>query len=169
MFTRSTLPTLAAIASLACGVSAGAEAFDSGALLPGWLGRQNHSLSSSHALRGDTWWSLRSLGRDAILPSLPHASSLRSEFGAPWLGSSARGAPRAAGRLSFEPAADDVRAGSSASITLGRLNLSEPRSPTAALGGTLQADLDRELAQLRDGVNRVRLMPPVSLGMHIKF
>jgi hypothetical protein len=169
MFTRSTLPTLAAIASLACGASAGAEAFDPSAVLPGRPVRQNHSLSSSYALRGDSW-SLRSLGRDTILPGLPYANSLRSEFGAPWLGNSALGASRAGSRLNFHRAPDDVRAGdSSASITLGRLNLNESRSPIAALGGMSQADLDRELAQLRESVNRVRLVPQVSLGMHVKF
>jgi hypothetical protein len=169
MFTRSTLPTLAAIASLACGASAGAEAFDPSAALPSWLVRQDHSLSSSYALRGDTW-SLRSHGRVAIEPGLPYASSLRSELAAPWPAGSVPGTTRAGDRLSFQRAPDDVRAGtSSASISLGRLNLSESRSPTAALGGMSQADLDRELTQLRESVNRVRLVPQVSLGMHVKF
>ena len=72
------------------------------------------------------------------------------------------------GRLNFNPTPDDERAGSSASITLGRLNLNEPRSGPA-LGATPQADLDRELAQLRDSVDRVRLVPQVSLGMRVKF
>jgi hypothetical protein len=86
-----------------------------------------------------------------------------------WPDSAASSAARAGGRLTFHRAPDDVRAGtSSASITLGKLNLNEPRS-NAALGGTSLADLDRELAQLRDSVNRVRLVPQVSLGMRVKF
>jgi len=37
------------------------------------------------------------------------------------------------------------------------------------LGGATQTDLDRELAQLRDSMNRVRPVPQVSLGMRVKF
>jgi hypothetical protein len=168
MFTRSTLPTLAAIAALACGSSAGAEAFDPSAALPGWMVRQTHSLSSIYALRGD-FLSLRSLGRDAIEPGVPYASA-PSDLAAQGPSGSDLGATRAPGKLSFNRAPDDVRAGSSsASISLGRLNLNESRGGAAALGGMSQVDLERELAQLRESVNRVRLVPQVSLGMHVKF
>jgi hypothetical protein len=160
MFTRSTLPTLAAIVLLAWGSCAAAEAFDPHAALPGGTVRQTKPLSSSYALRGDAP-SLRSIGRDAIESWQPVSSA---EPAAAWPDN---GATRAS-RLSFQRAPDDERAGSTASITLGRLNLNEPRNG-AALGGTPQADLDRELAQLRDSVNRVRLVPQVSLGMRVKF
>ncbi|HEY6353345.1 MAG TPA: hypothetical protein VIY30_02550 [Burkholderiaceae bacterium] len=167
MFTRSTLPTLAAIVLLACGSRAGAEAFDPNARLPDLSVRQAKSLSSNYALRTDLV-SLRSVGRDAIEPWQPASSALRAEPAASRPDVPAGGAARAGGRLSFNRAPEDERAGSSASITLGRLNLSEPRSGVA-LGATPQADLDRELAQLRDSVNRVRVVPQVSLGMRVKF
>jgi hypothetical protein len=166
MFTRSTLPTLAAIVLLAWGSCAAAEAFDPNAALPGPTVPQR-SLSSSYALRGDVV-SLRSVGYGVIEPWQHASSALRVEPAASRPDSPAVGATRSGGRLNFSPTPDDERAGSSASITLGRLNLNEPRNGVA-LGGTPQADLDRELAQLRDSVNRVRLVPQVSLGMRVKF
>ena len=166
MFTRSTLPTLATIVLLAFASPAGAETLDPNASLPGSMVRQHKSLSSSYALRSD-FTSLRSVARDSIEPWQPTLAALRAE--PVWPDSAASSAARAGGRLTFHRAPDDVRAGtSSASITLGRLNLNEPRS-NPALGGTAQADLDRELAQLRDSINRVRLVPQVSLGMRVKF
>jgi hypothetical protein len=166
MFTRSTLPTLTTIVMLAFGSHAGAETLDPNVAPPGTMVRQTKSLSSSYALRSD-FTSLRSVARDSIEPCQPTLAALRAEPA--WPDSSASSAARAGGRLTFHRAPDDVRAGtSSASITLGRLNLNEPRS-NAALGGTTLADLDRELAQLRDSVNRVRLVPQVSLGMRVKF
>jgi hypothetical protein len=52
--------------------------------------------------------------------------------------------------------------------SIGRTSLGEtPGGPQ--LGIASQALLDQELAQLRDGVGRVRFMPQVSLGMNLKF
>jgi|GEM_PF-4250530 len=162
MFTRSTLPTLAACVLLAWGSCAGAEAFDPHAPLPGWLVRQTKPLSSSYALRGDTT-SLRSFGRDTIESWQPASSALSSDLAA------SDSSARTGGRLSFHRTPDDMRAGTgSASITLGRLNLNEPRNG-ASLGAASQSDLDRELAQLRESIGRVRLVPQVSLGMQVKF
>jgi len=159
MFTRSTLPSLAALVLLASGSVAGAEAYDAHAAPTGWMTRPSHSLSSSYALRSG-------IGRENIEPGLSSSSWLRAAVAAPWLDPSANGL-RPASRLSFERVGDDVRAGSSASITLGRLNLNESRGPS--LGGATQAELDRELAQLRESISRVRQAPQVSLGMHVKF
>jgi len=151
MFTRSTLPMLAVLVSLACGASAAAEAFDPLAARPGSPPSRTLSLSSSYALRG--------VAPDTIGPS----SALRAQL----LSAGPDTASRA-GRLSFDRSPDDERAGeSSASISLGRLNLNEPRGP--AFGAASQSDLDRELSQLRDSVNRVRPVPQVSLGMRVKF
>jgi hypothetical protein len=162
MFTRSTLPMLAAVVSLACGSSAGAEAYDPAAAVPVWR-LHTHTLSSSPKLRSDTV-SLRSVGRDSIEAGWPVTGLLRSELAA-WGND---GAARTNGRLNFDRSPDDERAGSSTTlISLGRLNLGEPRG--AALGGATQSDLDRELAQLRDSMNRVRPVPQVSLGMRVKF
>jgi len=164
MFARSTLSILAAVVSLACGSSAGAEAFDPGAVVPMWRLQSRHTLSSSSpTLRSDIT-SLRSIGRDTIEPGWLATGLLRTELAA-WGND---GAARSTGRLSFDRSPDDERAGSStALITLGKLNLGEPRG--AALGGATQTDLDRELAQLRDSMNRVRPVPQVSLGMRVKF
>jgi hypothetical protein len=167
MFTRSTLATLVTLVLLACGSHARAEAFDPDAAPPGWTMHPTKSLSSSAALRGDLT-SLRSVGRDAIEPWHSASGALRAQAATAWPDSAASGATRTGGRLNFNATPDDERAGSSASITLGRLNLNEPRSGMA-LGSTPQADLDRELAQLRDSVNRVRVVPQVSLGMRVKF
>ena len=152
MFTRSTMPILVALVSLACGASAAAEAFDPLAARRGTVPSRTTSLSSSYALRG--------VGSDAI--TISPSSTLRAQLLSAW----PEAAPHA-GRFNLDRAADDERAGSSASISLGRLNLSEPRGP--AFGAASQSDLDRELSQLRDSVNRVRLMPQVSLGMRVKF
>jgi hypothetical protein len=158
MFTRSTLPTLAALVLLACGSVAGAEVFDPRAAPTRQVAHHGLTpLSSGLALR--------SVGRDSIELGLSASSLLRSGLGAPWPGS----VPAAArpGRLSFDRVSDDARAGSSASISLGRLNLNETRHPL--LGGPSQAELERELAQLRESINRVRVAPQVSLGMRVKF
>jgi hypothetical protein len=168
MFTRSALSTLAAIASLACGSSAVAETFGPSAALLGSIVRQAPSPSSSSALGGDPL-PVSSLGRAPIEQALPHASPWRSALAAPWSGSPTAGDARARTKLSFDRESDDTRAGSSTSITLGRLNPNDSRGGPAALTGMSQVDLERELAQLRDGVNRVRTMPQVSLGMHVKF
>ena len=167
MFTRSTLPTLTTIVMLAFGSHAGAETLDPNAAPSGTMVRQTKSLSSTYALRGDLT-SLRSIGHDAIGPWQPSSSGLRPGLVALWPDSAASGATGARGKLSFDPRPDDERAGSSATITLGRLNLNESRSG-AAPGGLWQTDLDRELAQLRESVGRVRQVPQVSLGMRIKF
>jgi hypothetical protein len=42
-----------------------------------------------------------------------------------------------------------------------------PGGPRLATGS--QSALDNELAQLRDGIERVRFMPQVSLGMNLRF
>lgn len=50
----------------------------------------------------------------------------------------------------------------------GRASLSDtPAGPS--LAAVSQTALDAELAQLRDGIGRVRFMPQVSLGMSLKF
>jgi len=143
---------------LACGSVAGAEAFDPHVARTNWMSRHGQPLSSNYALR--------SIGRDSIQPGLQTTGLLRPVTAAPWLDGSGS-EPRPANRLNFERANDDVRAGSSASITLGRLNLNESRGPS--LGATSQAELERELTQLRESINRVRLAPQVSLGMRVKF
>ena len=52
--------------------------------------------------------------------------------------------------------------------SFGRASLSDtPSGPT--LAATSQTALDHELAQLRDGIGRVRFMPQVSLGMSLRF
>lgn len=38
-----------------------------------------------------------------------------------------------------------------------------------SLGAVSQTALDHELAQLRDGIGRARLLPPVTLGMRLRF
>src|SRR5262245_46314742 len=164
MFTRSTLPMLATLVSLACGASAGAEAFDPLTAHSSGLLRRSPSLSSSDVLRADTT-SLRSVWRDRIAAWSP-THPVRSDLLASWPDSAAA---RGNGRLNFQRLADDERVGtSSALISLGRLNLNEPRSGPA-LGATSPSDLDRELAQLRESMNRVRPAPQVSLGMRVKF
>src|SRR5262245_7466138 len=120
MFARSTLPTLAALVLLACGSAAGAEAFDAHTLRSAWTTAPSQLQPSSYALRGP--------GRDSIEPGLTAAGSLRSMLAAPWPDGSGNGV-RPANRLSFDRASDDTRAGSSASITLGRLILNETRGP----------------------------------------
>ena len=167
MFTRSTLPTLAAILLLVYGARAGAETFDPYTLLPGWMVGHAKSLSSSPALRGD-FASLRSSGHDAIAPWQLPSGGLRPGRAALWPDGAASGATGARSRLSFDPRPDDERAGSSASITLGRLNLNESRGG-AAPGGVWQSDVEREFIQLREGIGRVRQVPQVSLGMRVKF
>lgn len=151
MFARSTLPVFAAVASLAGGPSVGAETF--------------HPLAASSPPHATP--SLSSSGSLRVVARHPMAawpsSTLRAELLA-WPDS----ASRAAGKFNFDRAADSERAGSSASISLGRLDLNEPRLGPA-LGAPSQADLDRELAQLRDSINRARLLPPVSLGMRVRF
>lgn len=52
--------------------------------------------------------------------------------------------------------------------SIGRPTLSESHSGPN-LGAVPQADLDKELAQLRDGVGRVRVVPQVSLGVNLPF
>ena len=52
--------------------------------------------------------------------------------------------------------------------SFGRANLSDtPSGPS--LAAVSQSALDHELAQLRDGIGRVRFMPQVSLGMSLRF
>ncbi|HET7527539.1 MAG TPA: hypothetical protein VFK10_16470 [Burkholderiaceae bacterium] len=166
MSARSTLSTLAALALLACGSATAGETFDSQPGLAGWIARLNKPLSLSQALRSDAPW-LRSIGHDSIEPGLSAASVARAPFAAASLEGS--DSLRPGTRLSFSRESDDVRAGSSASISLGRLNLNETRGSPALGGAPSQSDLDRELAQLRESINRVRLTPQVSLGMRVKF
>lgn len=153
MFARSTLPVLAAIASLACGPSVGAETFHSVATPPSGALPAARSLSTSGTLR------VADRSPMAAWPS----SALRTELPA-WPDSGSR----ASGKFSFDLESDGDRAGSSASISLGRLNLNESRAGPQ-LGAPSQADLDRELTQLRESINRVRLVPPVWLGMRVRF
>lgn len=149
MFACPTLPLLAAVLSLTCGSSVGAEAFDPSAAPPGLTLHRSPPSSRTPGIAV----------RDTIAPWPSNA--LRTELLA-WPGSAAR----TAGRLGFDR--DGERAGSSASISLGRLNLNEARSGPA-LGASSQANLDRELAHLRDGIDRARLAPTVSLGVRIRF
>jgi hypothetical protein len=52
--------------------------------------------------------------------------------------------------------------------SFGRASLSDtPSGPS--LAAESQTTLDHELAQLRDGIGRVRFMPQVSLGMNLRF
>jgi hypothetical protein len=155
MFTRSTLPMLAAFVMLVCGSRAGAEAFDPDALVTDWMGRRANTLSSAPVARGTA-------------PSLRSARDVAVEWWQPAPNSPISMWPESApGKLSFHRNADE-RAGSSALLSLGRLNLSEPRIG-AAPGSVSQADFERELAQMRESVSRVRPAPQVSLGMRVKF
>jgi hypothetical protein len=52
--------------------------------------------------------------------------------------------------------------------SIGRPNLSETHSGPN-LGNVSQADLDKELEQLRDGVGGLRFVPQVSLGVNVRF
>lgn len=52
--------------------------------------------------------------------------------------------------------------------SIGRARISEAHSGPN-LGAVSQADLDKELAQLREGIGRIRFVPQVSLGMSLKF
>jgi hypothetical protein len=52
--------------------------------------------------------------------------------------------------------------------SIGRPSLSESHSGPN-LGNVSQADLDKELAQLREGIARVRFVPQISLGMNLRF
>ncbi|HEX6016469.1 MAG TPA: hypothetical protein VFZ28_00050 [Burkholderiaceae bacterium] len=143
----------AAIASLACGPSVGAETFHSLAAPPIGALQATRSLSTSGTLR------IADRNPMTAWPS----SALRAQLLA-WPDSGSR----ASGKFNFDLASDDDRAGSSASISLGRLNLNESRAGPQ-LGAPSQADLDRELTQLRESISRVRLVPPVSLGMRVRF
>jgi len=165
MSARSTLPTIAAVVLLACGSAAAGETFDSQPGLAGWIARLNKTGSLGLAPRGDVLW-LSRIGNDSIEPGLPAATLLRAPSGG-WL--EGGDGLRSGSRLSFSRESDDARAGSSASISLGRLNLNETRGSPALGGAPSQGDLDRELAQLRESVNRVRLTPQLSLGMRVKF
>jgi len=52
--------------------------------------------------------------------------------------------------------------------SIGKASLSEPHNgPPLGTGG--QAELDRELAQLREGLGRYRFVPQVSLGVNLRF
>jgi hypothetical protein len=52
--------------------------------------------------------------------------------------------------------------------SFGRTSLSDtPSGPSLAAAS--QTALDHEMAQLRDGIGRVRFMPQVSLGMSLRF
>lgn len=52
--------------------------------------------------------------------------------------------------------------------SFGRPSLSETHSGPN-LGNVSQADLDKELEQLREGIGRVRFVPQVSLGVNLRF
>lgn len=52
--------------------------------------------------------------------------------------------------------------------SFGRPSLSETHSGPN-LGNVSQADLDKELEQLREGIGRVRFVPQVSLGVKLRF
>lgn len=52
--------------------------------------------------------------------------------------------------------------------SIGKASLSEPHSGPP-LGSGAQAELDREFAQLRDGVGRYRFVPQVSFGVNWRF
>jgi len=164
MFARSILPTLSALVLLACGSVAVAEPLDAQSLLPAWIARLK-PLSLTQALQREATW-LRGIGRDSIEPGAPAASLLRAPLANAWLDGEG---VRPGNRLSFSRASDDERAGSSASLTLGRLNLNETRGNPVLGGGTSQGEFERDVAQLRDNINRVRLSPQVSLGMRVKF
>jgi len=166
LFTRLTLPSLAATVLLVWGPCAGAEAIDPHAAGAS-IGGQAKPLSSAFGPRVDLG-SPRHLGHDPIGPWQPPSGGQRAGLAAWWPDSAASGAAQARSRLSFDPRPEDERAGSSASISLGRLNLNESRGG-AVPGGAWQTDVDRDLAQLRDSVGRVRQVPQVSLGMHVKF
>jgi hypothetical protein len=52
--------------------------------------------------------------------------------------------------------------------SIGRPGVSEPQSgPT--VGGAPPAEFDREQAQLREGMGRMRSVPQISLGMKLRF
>lgn len=52
--------------------------------------------------------------------------------------------------------------------SFGKVSLSEPRNGPL-LGSGSQAELDRQLTQLRDGLTSYRLVPQVSLGVNLRF
>ncbi len=52
--------------------------------------------------------------------------------------------------------------------SIGRATVSESHSGPN-LGNVPQSDLDKELAQLREGVGRIRVVPQVSVGVNLQF
>jgi len=52
--------------------------------------------------------------------------------------------------------------------SIGKAKISETHTGTV-LGNASQADIDRELAELRDGVGKIRLIPQISLGVATRF
>ena len=132
MFTRSTLPMLAAAVLLAWGSCAGAEAYDPHAAAARLDGAPNQTaVIELRAARRPR----RRCAASGRTPSNRGRRHPRHCAPSPRVGLAPDSGARAGGRLTFNRTPDDVRAGtSSASITLGRLNLNEPRAG-AALGG----------------------------------
>lgn len=53
-------------------------------------------------------------------------------------------------------------------VSIGKAKLSESHSGPN-LGSASQADIDKELAELRDGVGKVKVLPQLSIGLNYRF
>src|SRR5262245_14983061 len=115
LFTRSTLPTLAAIVLLAWGPRAAGEALDQQAAAATPTARQTKPLSAPRVEAAP----LRHVEQDGIAAWQPPSGGQRAGVAAWSPDSAASGATNSRGRLSFDARPDDERAGSSASLTLG--------------------------------------------------
>jgi hypothetical protein len=54
-------------------------------------------------------------------------------------------------------------------VSIGRTKLTATASGPNLSTAIAQADIDRELAELRDGVGKVRVLPQVSIGLNYRF
>lgn len=213
---RLALPFVAAAMLLAAAPMTRADAFYTGAGLPGVMVGYAKPLSSSLTLRGDLA-TLPGISRDSIEEGVSYAGTLKSDRGALFMDWYFAGGLRMTGGLTFNRMRVDLRAsGNGGTITIGdntytsstndrfdvsirfpgttpylgmgyghfgasgssflfdiggsigRPSLSETHSGPN-LGNVSQADLDKELAQLRAGIGRVRFVPQLSVGMNLKF
>jgi hypothetical protein len=53
-------------------------------------------------------------------------------------------------------------------VSIGRAKVSATGYGVLA-GAGVQADIDREVSQLRDGVGKIRVLPQVSVGLSYSF
>jgi hypothetical protein len=150
MKTPCLAPHLVAATLLAASWPAHAEAFHGGTGLTGTMASYAKSLSSHHTLQADGA-SSPGIARESIEEGVSHSGHIKPDRGALFMDWSLAGPLGLTGGVTFRRTRIDLRAG--------------------AHGGApmLGAALDQELAQLRDGIVRVRFMPQTSLGIDPRF